>query len=307
MDLNKAYLIDVVDGLKQLSNSSADIIIVDPPYNFGKDFGVNKDNLELSDYLSWCDTWINECIRILKDSGTMFIYGFSEMLANISARLPLEKRWLIWHYTNRTIPKSNFWQRSHESIIVSWKDRDKRIFNKDDVREPYTDIFLENSVGRARTTTKGRFQKNDKETVYEAHKNGALPRDVIKIPALAGGAGKVERWFFCKDCLSTYFPEEIENHLECEIVKHPTQKPLALGSRLINSCKPKEGGLVVIPFIGSGSEAVAAEMAGMDFIGFDNNKDFVDMTNYLMKRRQNIGLIFEWVLENVSKELKQGE
>ena len=84
---------------------------------------------------------------------------------------------------------------------------------------------------RLEKSTKGRFSKGDKETVYTAHVNGALPRDVIKISALAGGAGKKER------------------------VNHPTQKPLELCEKLIKASMNKEGDtLVVIPFAGSGSE-----------------------------------------------------
>lgn len=32
----------------------------------------------MDEYLSWCEVWIKECLRILKPNGTMFIYGFSE-------------------------------------------------------------------------------------------------------------------------------------------------------------------------------------------------------------------------------------
>lgn len=297
MDLNRTHLIDVVEGLKQLHDNSADVIIVDPPYNIGKDFGACKDDLDLQDYIAWCNTWIIECIRVLKETGTMFIYGFSEILAHISVNIPLDKRWLIWHYTNRTVPSSNFWQRSHESIIVAWKDKDKRIFNRDEVREPYTEIFLKNAAGKVRKNTKGRF--GNKETVYNANEHGALPRDVIKVPALAGGAGKLERWFYCKDCYQTYFPEELEDHKECNIVKHPTQKPRELTEKLILSCKPPEGGLVVIPFIGSGSEAVVARSLEMNFIGFEINEDYVNMANSLIERSEIIGLILERFVEDL--------
>lgn len=281
MELNKTHLIDVVEGLKQLQDNSADIIITDPPYNIGKDFGNNNDNLSLQDYIAWCQSWLTETIRILKDTGTMFIYGFSEILAHISVSLPLEKRWLIWHYTNKTTPSSNFWQRSHESIIVSWKDKNRRIFNKDVVREPYTEIFLKGAAGKVRKNTKGRF--GEKETIYEANEGGALPRDVIKIPALAGGAGAIERWFYCKDCEETYMPDEYEEHQDHNVVKHPTQKPILLTKRLMLSCKPESGGLVVIPFIGSGSEAAVSRGLGMDFIGFDINEDFCNMANSLIE------------------------
>ena len=55
VELNKIYEVDVLDGLKQIEDNSCQIIIVDPPYNIGKDFGNNKDKRELNDYLNWCD------------------------------------------------------------------------------------------------------------------------------------------------------------------------------------------------------------------------------------------------------------
>lgn len=247
---------DTIQILPTLQSESAQIIIADPPYNIGKDFGNKSDKQPLDEYLKWCDNWIKECIRILKPNGTMFIYGFSEILALILSRIPYEvnRRWILWHYTNKNIPSINFWQRSHESILVLWKS--DKIFHRDAVREPYTDSFLKNSVGKKRTSTKGRFNSGDKTTIYTAHINGALPRDVIKIPALAGGAGMNER------------------------VNHPTQKPLELCDKLIRSCKqPISDGYVLVPFAGSGSECIAAKLNNLPFIGIEINKDYVDIIN----------------------------
>ena len=175
--------------LPTLETGSAQIIIADPPYNIGKDFGNNSDKQPMDEYLAWCDKWIAECIRILKPNGTMFIYGFSEILALILSRVPhsINRRWIIWHYTNKNVASLNFWQRSHESIIVLWKD--DKVFNRDAIRESYTDGFLKGAAGKERKATPGRFSKGDKTTTYKAHPGGALPRDVIKVPALAGGAG----------------------------------------------------------------------------------------------------------------------
>lgn len=284
MNLNKVYLIDVIEGMRQIQDGYVDIIIADPPYNIGKDFGINKDNLKIDDYIIWCKLWMDECVRVLKNSGTLFIYGFSENLAYLSVNLSIDKRWLIWHYTNKTTPNLNFWQRSYESIIVAWKDKNERVFNCDSVREPYTDSFLNNAAGKVRNNTKGRFSNGNKETIYNANINGALPRDVIKIPALAGGAGASERWFYCYNCSSTYFSNEANNHKNCEIIKHSTQKPMELSKKLISSCRPKEDGLILVPFAGSGSECLVAKKLGMDFIGFDNNNDYVLMSNSLIEK-----------------------
>jgi len=277
IELNKIYNRDCLEGLKLLEDNSAQIVIADPPYNIGKDFGNNGDRREIEDYLKWCDEWIKECIRVMKPNGTMFIYGFSEILAHISVRVPLHKRWLIWHYTNKNMPTMKFWQRSHESIICCWKE--KPIFNEDDIREPYTDGFLKGSAGKTRPPTEGRLSgKNPKETTYTAHEKGALPRDVIKISTLAGGSGMSERWFLCKTCKGIFEPQEIKNHKEHETEKHPTQKPIALCDKLIISAKQKDG-FILVPFVGSGSECVSAKNMGLDFIGFDLNPDYIDLAN----------------------------
>ncbi len=250
----KIVLNDCVEGMKELPDESVDIIICDPPYNIGKDFGNNCYKDTVDEYLKWCNTWIEQCIRILKPHGTLYIYGFSENLAYIRTLININVRWLVWHYTNKTVPSLNFWQRSHESILCCYKE--KPVFNRDDVREPYTKTFLKNAAGKVRKSTKGRFSKGDKETVYKAHKKGALPRDVIKISALAGGAGKKER------------------------VDHPTQKPLKICEKLIMGSKNPQGEtLLVVPFAGSGSECVAAKQLGINFIGFEINKDYIELCN----------------------------
>ena len=254
LETNKIYNEDCISGMKKMNDESADIIICDPPYNIGKDFGNNSDKQKIDDYLLWCDKWINECLRILKPQGTLYIYGFSEILAFIRTRITCNVRWLVWHYTNKVTPSLHFWQRTHESILCCYKE--KPIFNRDDIREPYTDTFLKNAAGKVRKSTIGRFSNGDKETIYTAHEGGALPRDVIKVPALAGGAGKKER------------------------VDHPTQKPLHLCDTLIKASLNKfSQTLLVVPFVGSGSECVSAKKNNINFIGFEINSDYIKIAN----------------------------
>lgn len=255
---------DTIKILPTLEEESAQIIIADPPYNIGKDFGNNSDKQPMDEYLFWCEEWINECLRILKPNGTMFIYGFSEILALILSKVPynINRRWILWHYTNKNVPSLNFWQRSHESIIVLWKK--EKVFHRDDIREAYTDGFLNGAAGKERKATRGRFSKGDKKTTYIAHANGALPRDVIKIPALAGGAGMNER------------------------VNHPTQKPLVLCDKLIRSCKQSSAdGYVLVPFAGSGSECLAAKKLGLSFIGIEINAEYIKLINDRLQTDNN--------------------
>lgn len=254
LDINKIYNEDCVAGMKKIKTETIDIIICDPPYNIGKDFGNDSDRQKMDKYLLWCDVWLSECIRILKPNGTLYIYGFSEILAFIRTRITCNVRWLVWHYTNKVTPSLNFWQRTHESILCCYKN--KPVFNRDDVREPYTDTFLKNAAGKVRKATKGRFSNGETETIYNAHEGGALPRDVIKVPALAGGAGKKER------------------------VNHPTQKPLSLCDTLLKAALNKdEPTLLVVPFVGSGSECVSAKKNKVSFIGFEINNEYVAIAN----------------------------
>jgi site-specific DNA-methyltransferase (adenine-specific) len=129
-----------------------------------------------------------------------------------------------------------------------WKS--DKVFHRDEIREAYTEGFLNGAAGKERKATKGRFSKGDKTTTYTAHENGALPRDVIKVAALAGGAGMKER------------------------VDHPTQKPLALCDKLIRSCQQTDG-YVLVPFAGSGSECVAAKKRNLSFVGIELNPEYV--------------------------------
>jgi site-specific DNA-methyltransferase (adenine-specific) len=265
LEKNKIYNEDCIEGMKKISDKTVDIIIADPPYNIGKEFGNDSDKQSMSQYIKWCEKWIDECLRILKDDGTLYIYGFSEILSYIRVMLePIDDekkkkcnvRWIVWHYTNKVVPSLKFWQRSHESILVCYK-KEKPNFNRDLVREPYSEGFLNGSAGKSRPNTKGRFSDGSKTTVYKAHEKGALPRDIIKgIATLAGGAGKKER------------------------VNHPTQKPVKICEKLfLAAMKVDKDNLAVIPFCGSGSECVSAKQLNIDFIGFELNEEYIKIAN----------------------------
>lgn len=264
---------DCLVGIKNLSDNSIDIIIADPPYNIGKDFGNASDKQKHTDYIEWVKLWLIECQRVLKPTGTMFIYGFDEILAHISVLLPISKHhWLTWYYTNKNVAALNFWQRSHESILCCWKN--SPVFNRDDVREPYTEDFLNGSAGRTRPAgVTGRGGK--KVSVYTANPAGALPRDVIKIPTLAGGAALKERIMFCKTCGRIIGPKDRKLHIAHDLIIHPTQKPQELTEKLIKSCKPKGDFVVLIPFCGSGSECVSVLKNGGTYIAYEINPDYV--------------------------------
>ena len=233
--LNTIQCGDFLHESKKIESVKFNVVIADPPYNIGKDFGNSSDNQSMQDYINWSQKWISICMDHLTDSGVIYAYGFAEILAHVAVKYPIDRQhWLVWHYTNKAVPSSKFWQRSHESILCLWKNK-RPILNIDEIREEYTDSY-KRVIGTTRKDTSGRFSRTGKKTIYDGHVKGALPRDVIKLPALAGGAGNRERWFVCRDCENKLFaPSEKRNHLGHDILQHPTQKPMKLTKRLLSS------------------------------------------------------------------------
>ncbi len=264
-----------------------DLVIADPPYNIGKDFGNDSDRQDLEAYLEWTDKWLQVCMENLAETGVMYVYGFPEILARVAVRHPIERqRWLVWHYTNKTVPGSKFWQRSHESILCLWKGRRPNL-EIDQIREEYTEHY-QKCIGKPRRETKCRYNRNGKGSIYNGHENGALPRDVLKVPALAGGAGRSERWFVCRSCKNRIYPPRyLAEHDGHDILKHPTQKPMALTHRLIRSRINGTGGRVLIPFAGSGSECVVAQNLGLDFVGVELNKEYARFAKKWLAHKEN--------------------
>ena len=274
---------DVISVLSYIDKfKKFDVIIADPPYNIGKDFGNNKTKYRIEEYIEWSNKWLDLCFELLANDGLIYIYGFPEILARIAVKYPIDKqRMLVWHYTNKTTPSSTFWQRSYESILCLWK-RDRPKLEIEQIREPYTELF-KNLNGKKRKGTNGRFG-GGKDTTYIVNEKGALPRDVIKIPALAGGAGNTERWFLCRTCDNkVYPPTELNKHVNHNILKHPTQKPMRLTQRLILSKIIGNNGNVLIPFAGSGSECIVAKQLGINYLGIELNPEYVDFANKWLK------------------------
>ena len=157
--LNQILLGDCVKWTKSFPPAlKFDLIIADPPYNVGKDFGNNRDCMSLEDYANWSEAWIKLCLQRLKEDGLLYVYGFAEVLAHISVRFSSKRqRWLTWHYTNKTVPSLKFWQRSFESIICFWKDK-RPALEVDQIREPYSPAY-KNCIGKKRKGTRGSLWK----------------------------------------------------------------------------------------------------------------------------------------------------
>ena len=174
---------DTIAWLSSLENESVDLIFADPPYNIKK---AEWDTFESQQaYVEWSLEWIKQVARVLRPTGTLYVCGFSEILADI--KLPALRffkgcRWLVWHYKNKANLGSD-WGRSHESILHFRKSKEFTL-NVDDVRIPYGKHTLKYPEHPQAKTSQ--YGKGKKQT-WRPHPRGAKPRDVIEIPTTCNG------------------------------------------------------------------------------------------------------------------------
>ncbi len=233
--------------LPTVADATVDLIIADPPYNLKKAEWDTFESQEI--YIEWSLQWIREAARLLKPSGSLYIMGFSETLADL--KRPASKyftscRWLIWHYKN----KANLgqgWGRSHESILL-FRKTDAAKTNIENIRIPYGSHTLKYPAHpQAITSQYGNGKHSKRHQNWLPNPRGAKPKDVIELPTICNGMR--------------------------EKTPHPTQKPEELIRKfLLASSQP--GDRVIDPFSGSGTTLVVAEQLGRKWLGCELNSDY---------------------------------
>src|SRR5689334_10105736 len=75
-ELGALFKGDCLSVLPKIADGTADTIFADPPFNIGKEYGESvNDSRGDHEYLEWCYAWVDECIRVLKDGGSFFLYN----------------------------------------------------------------------------------------------------------------------------------------------------------------------------------------------------------------------------------------
>jgi site-specific DNA-methyltransferase (adenine-specific) len=225
---------DALDGLRRIPDGTVDLILADPPYNLGKDYGNESDQRSVESYLKWTEAWLDEAIPKLKENGSLYIFltwRFSpEIFVMLKKRMTMMNE-IIW---DRRVPSMGGSTRSYSSVhdtIGFFVKRKDYYFDLDAIRIPYD---AETKKARSRSIFVG----------AKWLELGYNPKDLWSVARL---------------------------HREhSERADHPTQKPLEIIERMIKaSCPP--GGLVLDPFMGSGTTAVAAKKLGRSYVGFELN------------------------------------
>lgn len=237
--IDRIFHQDCIEGMKRLPAGAATLIIADPPYNLDKDFGQWKEREHKERWLPWSREWIAEAVRILAPGGSIFVYGIHHHLCWIQCHLYESgltyRRQIIWHYENGFSGYTKSLAAHYEPLL--WFSKGNG-YTYHPIREPY----------KSSERLKHKIIKNGK--VWTPNPDGRLAGDVWRFPTLAGRRFRDEK------------------------VKHPTQKPLSISQRIVTHFSNPDD-LVLIPFVGSGSECLAAVMTGRHFVGFELNENYI--------------------------------
>lgn len=125
--------------MRKISDESVDLIIADPPYNLGKEYGNSSDSQRFADYLDFTRRWITESKRVLRINGTIYVFVGFRMISYVYQILEQELKmnfvnWICWHYT-QGIGKTKGFSPRHDDILMFTKSHNY-YFNLDAVRIP---------------------------------------------------------------------------------------------------------------------------------------------------------------------------
>jgi len=133
-DLGLLYETDCFNLLGALRGESVDCVFADPPFNLGKDYGrgAARDELETRDYLKWSFAWVDECLRVLKPGGAIFVYILPQWGYHLA--LHLEERGMLFRHwialsMKGTFPRGYKLYPAHYAILYFTKGLPKT-FNR---------------------------------------------------------------------------------------------------------------------------------------------------------------------------------
>lgn len=139
MNFNRLLCGHAVQEMSRLPDACIDLLIADPPYNLGKDYGNNLDRKAWHEYEAFTRSWLAQAVRLLKPTGSIYVFMGVRFISRLFLLLEEEfelnfNGWITWHYTQGMGRKSGFSPR-HEDILYFTRSQDF-IFNLDDVRVP---------------------------------------------------------------------------------------------------------------------------------------------------------------------------
>lgn len=243
MKTNQVTCGDVLAELRRVPENSAQTVIADPPYyNVLREHDWDTQWHDMEGYIDWCRLWVAECMRALRADGLCFIFGqpgkrehaFLHLMSAL-CRAHQFHDLLIWDRVVGYNERRDSFTPAYEMILVLRKS-DEVKFNKGAVREPYSSEKIQAYLRDKRY--------KDRDARMKHLLAGKYATNLLRVPSLKGSSK--------------------------EKCGHPSQKPLELIAKLV-ACSSDAGDLVLDPFLGSGTTAVAAQSLGREWLGIELN------------------------------------
>lgn len=269
---------ECLEEMKKMPDSSIDLIFTSPPYaDQIKDYGKTAVKIKPDEFNTWFLPRAREMYRILKPTGSFIlnindkldgkyqsIYVFQLVVLLVEQVGFHLVRDYIWY--NPATPPNVFsrgtmgrTKKSHEYCFWFSKSNDW-IFNMDPIRKPYStrmeEFFAEGPHGDRSDNTRPSRHNFDLSRPWKNH-GGADPGSVI---TLSNTSSNDTFHRLCKQ----------------SGINHPARFPLKLAEFFIKA-GTNEGDVVLDPFGGSGTTAIAAEKLNRDFIYVEINPDYCSM------------------------------
>lgn len=250
---DKVFNTDALEGMRLLPDESIDLIVADPPYNLGKDYGNDSDKQKSQEFLRWTENWLNIAISKLKSTGSLYIFTTwrysPEIFVFLKSKMIMLNE-IIW---DRKVPSmggsTRRYSSVHDTIGFFAKSKDY-YFDLDAVRIPYDE---ETKKARSRSIFVG---KKWLEVGYN-------PKDLWSVSRL--------------------------HRIHSEREDHPTQKPLEIIERMVKASCP-ENGIVLDPFAGTGTTAVACLLNNRRYVTFELNEEYYEIILRRIERHSNFFL-----------------
>ena len=138
--LNGVFLKDIIELLRELPNNSVDMVYGDPDYNVGIKYGDKKYTKNFDEYITWYIDLARESLRVLKDTGNMFLINYPKQNAYLRVKYLdsacYEVFDYVWVYNTNVGHSPNRFTTAHRSILHCRKT-EKSKFYKDQVAVPY--------------------------------------------------------------------------------------------------------------------------------------------------------------------------
>ena len=252
--------------MKKLPDNSFDVAIIDPPYNLSSGGTWTWDTSKRSEgFKGFGGNW-SKVIENWDNMPLMDYFSFCyEWIAEVKRLIKSTGSFWI-HGTYHNIGIINFiLQLQGIEIIneITWYKRNS----------------FPNLSGRRLTASHetilwchtGSSKKREYYFNYEKSKEAYYPEDKLK------EAGKQMRTVWD-------IPNNKEKN-ELAFGKHPTQKPIRLIRRMMD-ISVQDGFKILVPFVGSGTDCVAAKERGLDFLGFELEDEYINIANTRLENLQ---------------------